>query len=778
MSFQVSTQPLPVQVNGASLKNEGPGTLYYRDEAPVTSAVNDGSVAAGSAVTLAGTQYLVTTTACAVSLRPAASSPSFVVPGSNIPIRTSEVPVGVHGSVVRNAGPGVLYYRDRSPVSATLNDGSIASGSTATLEGMQYFVSASTSTVTIYGVAGVSPDLLGTDVLTLINSGGWTWYNEPRAVCYAGTTRKLYVGNLLMKAGGDVAVTSIDLASGARRSFTLAENLQADDHNNPAFIVRPDGRLIAFYSAHGDTAIRWRISTNPEDVTAWGSEQTISEPDTTSYANVFMLSSESNRIYLLHRRQVTDGINGHKPHIRWSDDNGATFSSPLPVFYGATGLRVGGVGGSRPYVRYASNNAGRIHVCASSGHPRSTDETPASTCHMWHWYMEGGNFYKSDGTLIRSVASLGTTGPLAEAEVTKIFDADTDSAGDGNAWPYSIELDGSGRPVVTFGAFVAAADNRYWYARWTGSAWDKHEILASQGTIPSDGVEQQYAGLCVVDPRNTNRIWVSKQTDATAVWEIERWTTADGGANWDKVAVTTTSATKNVRPYVPANWISGAPSVLWQAGTYTNFINYALCVKALGSDVVYPDSFSLTDTFTGADGTQLVVHPADTGQAWTHHPAGAVAAALLQGNRLQGGAPAAHEIVVPGPLNRRLRITGDVVLITDNNSATIGPTALNDPLSLSYLAVRYNTSTNLWEAFKFIEGTGTSLGTSAVGVGSFEWLIDETGFTFAIAGTVRITAAASAYAEVSAPGAVGVRATGTHGAAVGVHLDNFHVESL
>jgi hypothetical protein len=61
MSFQVGTR-VGTSVNlgtAGTIKNEGPGTLYYRDEAPVTSTVNDGNLASGASVSLDGTQYLI-----------------------------------------------------------------------------------------------------------------------------------------------------------------------------------------------------------------------------------------------------------------------------------------------------------------------------------------------------------------------------------------------------------------------------------------------------------------------------------------------------------------------------------------------------------------------------------------------------------------------------------------------------------------------------------------------------------------------------------------------
>lgn len=45
---------------GGTVINGGPSTVYYRDELPVTTTVNDGSLALGASVALTGVQYFTT----------------------------------------------------------------------------------------------------------------------------------------------------------------------------------------------------------------------------------------------------------------------------------------------------------------------------------------------------------------------------------------------------------------------------------------------------------------------------------------------------------------------------------------------------------------------------------------------------------------------------------------------------------------------------------------------------------------------------------------------
>ena len=50
--------PFDCGEDGSTVRNLGPATVYYRDEAPVSVALNDGSLASGGSVTLYGTVWL------------------------------------------------------------------------------------------------------------------------------------------------------------------------------------------------------------------------------------------------------------------------------------------------------------------------------------------------------------------------------------------------------------------------------------------------------------------------------------------------------------------------------------------------------------------------------------------------------------------------------------------------------------------------------------------------------------------------------------------------
>ena len=64
---------------------------------------------------------------------------------------------------------------------------------------------------------------------------------------------------------GNVQVASYDHDTGVRVVVTLKANFQVDDHDTPSLLVRPDGRLLAFWSAHSGGQMYYRRSVRPEE---------------------------------------------------------------------------------------------------------------------------------------------------------------------------------------------------------------------------------------------------------------------------------------------------------------------------------------------------------------------------------------------------------------------------------------------------------------------------------------------------------------------------------
>jgi hypothetical protein len=382
--------------------------------------------------------------------------------------------------------------------------------------------------------------------------GSWCWFQDPRAVYYNG---KSYICTANMWKEFKIA----EFNHAMRRitaSFVLGTSAAAnsDDHISPAVLVRDnDKRLLAAYCCHDDSTMRLRISTNPEDASAWGDEvsldASIGDSDYT-YPHLHQLLGEDNDpIYLIYR-----GINaagGFGPFWSVSADGGATWGSRVELFN--NGL-------THCYFKVAQAGD-RLHFAVNS-HTPQTDKA-----NLHHFYYEAGAYYKSDGTLIEDAL------PLTPENTTLVHDGRT--APSYGSWVWDIAVDGSGKPVIVFATFPTTSAHKYFLARWTGLAWEEHEIPVTAGGYLY-AAEAYYSGGVILDHSDPNTVYVSAVVSGQR--EIFRCVTADGGATWTTNQITTGSTYKNVRPVVPLN--HQAPiDVLWLNGNYVSNSNFDQYVR-------------------------------------------------------------------------------------------------------------------------------------------------------------------------------------------------------
>lgn len=387
---------------------------------------------------------------------------------------------------------------------------------------------------------------LSLPVTTLVSSGIWCWFSDPEAVYYNGNT---YIG--WVNSTGSIGVSKFNHATLEVTHATLHASLQVDDHANPTVTIRPDGRLLVCYCAHPDTVMRYRISTNPEDISAWEAAATIAV-GSVSYNHTHRLS-ESGRTYLSYR----SGSSGTRPHMRvFSTDDGQTWGSAANWIYAVN---------DRPYVKTTSNNVDRIDFLFTADHPNE------GIAHVYHCYMrvEAGveRFYKSDGTYIGA--------SVTPADCTLIYDASTV-----NAWVWDIQYGADGHPRVLFVTYPTMNNHQYHFSRWTGTEWTAPVMIVDSGTGLYAG-EPYYSGGCCFDSGNLNTVFASVR-GATATWEIQEFKTSDNGASWSKSRdLTTGSPKRNCRPVSPKNR-NPKLKVLWWKGDYFSYTAYGTSILGAG----------------------------------------------------------------------------------------------------------------------------------------------------------------------------------------------------
>ena len=145
-------------------------------------------------------------------------------------------------------------------------------------------------------------DLCAQTIVT--DEGAWCWFADSRAVHHGQYT---YLGYI--DVHGNVKATQYDWKRRRKTDVLVRSFFQPDDHNNPTFLVLPDGRIMIFYTRHTDEPRIWyRISQQPGDITALGEEKYLETKNNTTYPSPFIMSDDPQHIYLCWRGTKTTTI--------------------------------------------------------------------------------------------------------------------------------------------------------------------------------------------------------------------------------------------------------------------------------------------------------------------------------------------------------------------------------------------------------------------------------------------------------------------------------------
>jgi len=466
-------------------------------------------------------------------------------------------------------------------------------------------------------------DLVRGNLIQLSDNGAWCWYQDERAVIDTAAG-KLILGYVASGSGvggsprsGDVDAVIYNLQTGERESFTMKQDepvaFYCDDHNTPAFLVRPDGKYLAFYAAHfNDTSSYYRIYEHgiwgAERKFEWKKERPGGSNFQTTYSNVYHLPADG-RTYNFVRG------NNKSPNSMISYDQGDTWS------YGGQLTRSGGVGYNNGYYKYSGNGLDRIDFIFTEYHPRDYNTS------IYHGYIMDGKSYKSDGTLVDNNI-LDTVNITTPNNYTQVFAANTvvHSVTMTHCWNTDVQwyADGTIASVITARANSDASnpDLRFMYCRYNGSNWITSYLCKAGLKLYSS--EQDYTGLAAMHPYNPNIIYVSTTYDPRddvtnlGVHEIFKGVSEDNGTTWTWTPVTLNSVRDNLRPILP-KWDENNTALLWWRGTYNSAQNFNAAVVGIldhafetASPMVYVDAALANTTLssgealvtTGPDGNQ------------------------------------------------------------------------------------------------------------------------------------------------------------------------------
>lgn len=381
---------------------------------------------------------------------------------------------------------------------------------------------------------------LATGYFTMVAGPGGTPTNDLNSPAFY-FNGKTYVG--YVDPTGAIRVVSYTHATGAVAiSPQVITGLPANYHCAPAVLVRSsDSKLVV---AASDTGSNFyvAISTNAEDVSAWGSPSNIGSTLGGSnyfYPRLFQLSAEAGKIYLLYLSEATNYYAAYST----STDGGATWGAQTKIY--ATGNT------NLWFFAADSDQASRIDFLASDG-AASAGETAS----IYHFYYQGGSFYKTDGTAISGSM------PYAPGNLTKLQDGATY----GSIRTPSAIITNGGTPVAVWASYNTAgsgSNENYWYGIYTGGSWAINTI-DNTGSVPE--IPGCVEGDAVIDRLNPAQVYVSKKVSGR--WQMFLYSTANNGSSWTSTQLTfDTTDGGDIKPNAPINSTSSLRCI-WESGPY------------------------------------------------------------------------------------------------------------------------------------------------------------------------------------------------------------------
>lgn len=379
--------------------------------------------------------------------------------------------------------------------------------------------------------------------------GGWTYPQFPKAAYGSGNSYVAYVN-------GDTGGLYVGAWDGAAWSATLLDTpTPADDHNNPAVLVRDDGHILTAFCEHGGPNMFTMLSTDPGDISAFdAADNTSTGSSNYTYPALVQLTGVSgDPIYLMYRDITGAGATEvARFALSKSTDGGATWTTRTLVFTAANY--------ELAYWTITAD-ATTIHVMTTNRDPYGGDGTPVT---VYHLYFDGTTetWHKSDGTEITA------TKPFALTEATVAYDGS-----DGVSFPIDA-LVVSGLPRFSLLVDIGGSRVSGRMYRWTGSAWTSVEVYeADHPTL------DRYYGALVFNRANTSEAFAGIK-DGTYT-EIVRYLSPDGGDTWGAgTAVTSGSTEHQVAPIAVENGVAAMP-VFWLHGTLISSTEFDFGISGL-----------------------------------------------------------------------------------------------------------------------------------------------------------------------------------------------------
>ncbi|MFP4192124.1 MAG: glycoside hydrolase family 88 protein [Candidatus Hydrogenedentota bacterium] len=438
--------------------------------------------------------------------------------------------------------------------------------------------------------------------------GTWHAHPQPTAIREGNKT---FFGT--SDETGNIIISSYDHEEREWEHTIVDSDSGADDHIQPAILIRDDGRILAAWSKRRSDSddICWAISENPHDVSEFGEIDAFHAGGGGDYPKLVQWGGEIRVYYRAAAYDVWD--------YRVSTDGGATWGDATPwLDFSAYDQPVS----SHRVYAHVYQEGDQLHFVI--GGYRSADKT------VRHAYLEDGQYFDSHGNAV------GTDGePITEWEqMTRVWRGTLDHWTDSPNVNELLVKDGT--PYITFEEMKAvgrgggSGDIRARWASYRDGEWFvSGEIVDMGGEIPeSEPVPGLYhKGAIAMDANDPYTVFVSVEVDhEKRAYQIQEWTTNDGGESWEKVWESNDGEVRGYEPHAkrgqalsPRNHDGEELRVLWWAGKHDRFRSggegYGFDVVIKTMNTVAPD---VVETTPEAVAQRVADHYIET-QTPSHH---------------------------------------------------------------------------------------------------------------------------------------------------------------
>ncbi|MBE7066486.1 MAG: hypothetical protein E7385_02925 [Ruminococcaceae bacterium] len=381
----------------------------------------------------------------------------------------------------------------------------------------------------------------------LVENASYTWWNNKQAIRYVDKKDQTYISHATESGG--ICITSYDHNTGNIQTSVLAQFNLVDDHNSPGLAILPDGRILAVYSRHNaDTKLRWKVSTNAEDITSFSEEKYVECNKKVTYAQIYRISYEEYRVFY---RAVTGWATRvyNWVYDEWSDEVRWIEEKK----------------GSQYYLWVQEDVAeGRLNIFMT-GHPKGGYDQNI----RFGYFDADSNICKLDGTVIGNL-DVQASKILTPRDFTDIV---YEASENEHTRLYDMTYM-SDKMGVLYGVGVGTEDtSKYYYAYYDQetNTWIKNLICDSGKWLVAGNM---YFGGISYDRKDMQTIYVSRREGD--VCRLEKWHTDDYGATWKIVDIIDEAASEDIvvmRPISPYNAHDDI-DVIYIKGTYPSYSTF------------------------------------------------------------------------------------------------------------------------------------------------------------------------------------------------------------